>query len=220
MQPNKKKRLIAFVTIVLFGAALFIFRKPIALAIGDFLVIQDDLQQADIIHVIAGEDYRAEYAIQLYEQGYGKQLFFTGGWCTTYHRFHGQHSKELAMEQGVPEEAIAIDDSHVMSTYAEVLRLKEYIDQNPGSIHSVIVVSDPFHMRRARWAYRHVLGDEIRVQMAPVPFEQTPLQRRWWTDYVSGRYVLFEYLKMPYYYARYQLSWGPVKEWLASLDRR
>ena len=207
------------ISIVLLGAALLVFRKPIALAAGDFLMTRDELQPADVIHVIAGEDYRTDYAIQLYQQDYGKQLFFTGGWCTYHNFYHGQHSRQLAMKQGVPEEVIAIDESQVMSTYEEAVRLKEFIAQNPDPIRSVIVVSDPYHMRRARWTYRHVLGAEVRVQMAPVPFDLTPYQQRWWTDDASRRYVRDEYLKIVYYYARYQLSWGPVKEWLASFDR-
>jgi hypothetical protein len=54
--------------------------------------------------------------------------------------------------------------------------------------------------------------------MAPVPFEMSPYQRRWWTDAASHRYVKDEYQKLAYYVARYQLSWGPLKEWLASFD--
>jgi len=37
--------------------------------IGDFLVVEDDLRPADVIHIIAGDDYRTDYAIQLYQQG-------------------------------------------------------------------------------------------------------------------------------------------------------
>jgi hypothetical protein len=73
-------------------------------------------------------------------------------------------------------------------------------------------------MRRARWTTQRLLGDEIQVQMAPVPFEVSPYQRRWWTDEASRKYVKDEYLKLAYYVARYQLSWGPLKAWLASLD--
>jgi uncharacterized SAM-binding protein YcdF (DUF218 family) len=115
--------------------------------------------------------------------------------------------------------AIAIDDTDVTSTYSEVVRLKEFIAKSSVSIKSAIVVSDPYHIRRARWTYRHVLGDRVRIQMAPVPFDSTPYRRRWWTDQASRGYVKNEYLKTAYYYARYQLNWGPLREWLASLDR-
>jgi uncharacterized SAM-binding protein YcdF (DUF218 family) len=204
--------------ILLLCITLLVAHEQVLLAIGGFLVIQDDLQPADLIHVIAGEDDRTEVAIWLYKQGYGKQIFFTGGWCTFHNYYHGQHGRELALQQGVPAEAIALDDSRVTSTYSEVVRLKEFLARSPTPIRSVIVVSDAYHMRRARWTARRILGDEIRVQMAPVPFEVSPYQRRWWTDGASRAYVKDEYLKMAYYVARYQLSWGPLKEWLASFD--
>ncbi len=214
-----KRRRIAIATLILSGAVLFLAREPILSAFGDFLVVRDDLHPADVIHVIAGADYRTDYAIQLYRRGYGTQIFFTGGWCIFHNLYHGQHGRDLALEQGVPPEAIAIDDTSVTSTYSEALRLKEFIANSLVPIHSVIVVSDPFHMQRARWTYRHVLGDEISLQMAPVPFELTPYQRRWWIDEASRQYVVNEYRKMAYYYVRYQLDPTPLREWLVSLDQ-
>jgi uncharacterized SAM-binding protein YcdF (DUF218 family) len=219
MCPNQKYILIVTVLVVLLGATLFLIREPVLLAVGDLLVIQDKLQPADVIHVIGGPDYRTDYAIQLYKQGYARQIFFTGGWCSFHNYYHGQHGKERALEQDVPPEAIAIDDSQVTSTYAEVVQLKEFITHSQTLIHSVIVVSDPYHMRRARWTYQHLLGDRVRIQMAPVPFDSTPYQRRWWTDELSQQYVRDEYLKTVYYLLRYQFGVGPIEEWLASLDR-
>lgn len=180
---------------------------------------QDNLSPADVVHVIAGEDYRTDYAIQLYKRGLANQIFFTGGWCNTGQYYHGQHGRERALSQGVPEAAIALDDSPVTSTYNEAERLAAFIGRSHDPIKSVIVVSDPFHMRRARWTYQRVLGKDIAVYMASVPFEQTPYQQRWWEDRLSRAYVKEEYEKIVYYVARYQLSWGPVKYWLSSLDR-
>jgi len=201
------------------GATLLLAHEPILQAIGDHLVVQDALQPADVIHIIAGADYRAEYAIRLYQEGYGKRLFFTGGWCPEIQGEHGEWGRALALARGVPAGAIVTDDTDVTSTYAEVLRLRAYIAQSPEPIRSVIVVSDPFHMRRVQWTCWRVLGPGIRVQMAPVPFELTPYQRRWWADPASRQYVGEEYLKAVYYIARYQLAFGRLKEWLASLDR-
>jgi uncharacterized SAM-binding protein YcdF (DUF218 family) len=181
-------------------------------------VIQDSLHRADVIHVIAGEDYRTEYAIQLYQQGLGNTLFFTGGWCTVHLYRHGEHARELAIAHGVSSDAVAIDDSKVTSTYMEAERLKEWIDQSPFPVRSIIVVSDPFHMRRARWTYETIFGESIEIQMAPVPFERTPYQSLWWKDAQSRQNVREEYSKFVYYVFRYQLSWGFVRDWLASLD--
>jgi uncharacterized SAM-binding protein YcdF (DUF218 family) len=113
---------------------------------------------------------------------------------------------------------IAFDDAKVTSTYMEAEKLKEWIEGNPYPVESLIVVSDPFHMRRAGWAYRKVFGNQIQLQMAPVPFERTPFQRAWWQDPDSRRNVLEEYSKLIYYLFRYQYSRGNFKEWLASFD--
>ncbi len=184
-------------------------------AIGDALVIQDPPARVDVIHVIAGDDYRTQYAIQLYQQGYARLLFFTGGWCTRHGYYHGAHARELALQAGVPPQAVAYDDSQVSSTYDEVLLLQKYLAASHPTFQAVMVVSDPFHMRRARWTYRQILGRGFSILMAPVPFSQTPFKQQWWADRPSANYVMDEYKKMVFYFFRYQLNFT----WLASLDK-
>jgi uncharacterized SAM-binding protein YcdF (DUF218 family) len=219
MTPSRSAILFPGLLITVIAASLVLMRESILLKIGDYLIIEDDLTNADVVHVIAGEDYRTDYAVQLYQQGYAKRIFFTGGWCDIHDYYHGRHGLERALSQGVSEQAIAYDDKPVKSTYDEALRMKAYIEQSQAPVQSVIVVSDPFHMRRARWTYRRVLGNDIKILMAPVPFELTPLRARWWEEVQSQAYVKDEYQKLVYYVARYQFSWGPFRDWLASLDR-
>jgi uncharacterized SAM-binding protein YcdF (DUF218 family) len=210
--------LITTALIAITAVAFFMFQESLLLVMGDYLVVQDQLRPADVIHVIAGPDYRTNYAIHLYQQGLGSTLFFTGGWCDTHQDFHGERGERLSLAEGVPAGDIASNDSPVTSTYSEALLLKEFIEKNDPAARSVIVVSDPYHMRRARWTYRLILGDQVNVQMAPVPFEQTPYKQEWWIDRKSKKYVREEYTKIVYYLLRYQLSRGNIKEWLASLD--
>jgi uncharacterized SAM-binding protein YcdF (DUF218 family) len=218
-RAGKRLPLILAVLLLLI-AATYLLSSPVLAWFGDNLIIEEPLEKVDIIHVIAGADYRTDYGIRLYKEGYGKTLFFTGGWCAEHHRFHGEYGRERALKQGVPTEAIAIDDAHVMSTYAEVVRLREFITHDRRPVHAVIAVSDPYHMRRARWTYREVLGPGIRVIMAPVPFGMTPYNRRWWTRSESKELVEEEYLKIIYYHARYGLGWPFLSRWLASLDTK
>lgn len=214
LQQSLKKLLfgLAFLAVLLF------FYEKWLLFIGDVLIARDNLHSADVIHVIAGEDYRTDYAIQLYKQRYGRIIFFTGGWCV-YHQYnHGEHGEEQTLAHGVPLDAIVFDDSKVTSTYAEAEKLNEWVKKNPYPIRSIIVVSDPFHMRRVLWTYKKVMGDSIEVQMAPVPFVQTPYKRQWWKDPLSRNYVRDEYQKYIYYILRYQISSGRFQEWLVALD--
>lgn len=223
MQARKKMRSRKFnvitVFLVIIGLASFVTYERILIAIGDFLIIQDQLQPADVIHVIAGDNHRTDYAIILYKKGYSKKIFFSGGLCKFHNVYHGQQGKMRSLKMGLPIEAIAIDESKVTSTYSEALRLKEFIKGSKETIRSVIVVSDIYHMYRSHWTYRKVLDSQIKIQMAPVPFDQSPFQARWWTDKRSRKMVKNEYLKLGYYFARYHLSRGRLKDWLASLDK-
>ncbi len=177
--------------------------EPVLLAIGDRLVVQDQLQPADVIHVISGLDHRADYGIQLYREGYGERLFFTGGWCSLIDGNHAERGQTRALQQGVPPAAIVIDGSDVTSTYEEAVGLRDFIAAISQPVTSVIIVSDPYHMRRALWTYSHLLDEEIEIRMAPVPADQTPYLRRWWTDRDSRQKVWREYVKILYYHLRY-----------------
>jgi uncharacterized SAM-binding protein YcdF (DUF218 family) len=217
MARNKVSLVIAAIGLI--GLTLFLAREPILFKVGDFLVVQDPIRVVDVIHVIAGPDEYTDYAARLFRQGHGKKIFFTGGWCREHRENHGDRGRRKAVANGVPPEAIVTDDSPVTSTYSEVERLKAWIACSDEPIRSVAVVSDPYHMRRARWTYRHILGDEIELRMAPIPFELSPYKRRWWTDKESMRMVKEEYIKIVYYYARYKFAWGWLREWLASFDK-
>ena len=57
--------------IVVLGMSLVFFGERRLRQIGDFLITPDTLRPADVIHVIAGEDFRMDHAFQLYME---KQL--------------------------------------------------------------------------------------------------------------------------------------------------
>lgn len=187
--------------------------------IGDYLVVEDDLQKADLITAVSGPEYRILYAAELYTRGLGRTLFFTGGFSEENNRVEASWSKVVATTNGVPPEAIVIDETAVISTYEEAVLVKAYLDAHPDSISSVTVVTDPYHSRRARWIYQKVLGEEIRVLMAPVPRNRTGFAKYWWTDAHSRKLVFNEYVKLVFYKFRYDLASGSFQEWLSQFDK-
>ncbi len=216
---TKVKRFFIFSgAVVLFLAVLWLNKVQILFIMGNFLVIKDDLHQTEVIAVVSGPMERIDYAIQLYQQGYGQKIFFTGDASPKPNKTYAQLYRDHAIARGVSATNIFIDDGKINSTYAEAVKLRQFLERSQPTIKSVIVVSDPYHMRRARWTYQRVLGDHVKVIMAPVPFEVSRQKRSWWTDEESKEMVENEYLKMVYYYARYKFSSGAVQQWLASLD--
>jgi uncharacterized SAM-binding protein YcdF (DUF218 family) len=215
---NKKKSGCLWAFLIAVGVmvcAFLIFLQPI----GDHLIIVDHLQKADIITAPSGAEYRAIYATELYKQGLAPTLFFTGGFSVKNDRSEADWSKYIATTTGVPGEAIAVDDSTVISTYDEAIRLKRYIDDHKLTVHSIIVVTDAYHTRRAKLAYQLVLGKDVKIMMAPVPFSLTPMSKYWWTNAVSRQFVAEEYLKYAYYELRYVQTSGPLKKWLSQFDK-
>lgn len=217
MTQNKKHRFwIIFIPIVV---VLILFSTPILRSIGDYLIVHDSLRQADLITAVSGPEYRINYAADLYKRGLGARLFFTGGYSDKNMRYEANWSKYLALAAGVPEEAITVDDESIISTYQEAVRLQKYIEAHPDQIKTIILVTDAYHTRRARWAYQKVLGDQVKILMAPVPFDKTGYTRNWWMNAQSRKMVFDEYFKFTFYLFRYQLTTGKLQKWLAQFDR-
>lgn len=182
-------------------------RETILLAIGDYLNASDTpLLHGDVIHVLGGDLPRVDYGIELYQQGYAPYLLFTGGYSPPIKRNYAEVASQYATKKGIPETAIVTHHSTADSTYAEAIELAEVIARHP-ELDSVIVVSSPYHLRRARWSFRHVIKDKIQLQFAALPYEQDQaFTRRWWTDPPSRHMLRREYLVLAYYIWHYQIS--------------
>ena len=192
--PHRKSITILGSTAILL-AALVLVRKPILLGIGNYLVVNETyLQPAGLIHPLGGSLERVDYAVELYQQGDSPQIFLTGCSCRENHA--------QALAKGANPEDVIRGRAWSTNTYQEATELKAYLDNHPA-IQSVIIVSSPYHMRRAQWTFNKVLGDSVAVQFAAVPFEQSQHRQQWWTDAGSAKMVLSEYLKNLIYRLQY-----------------
>ncbi|MDO9120452.1 MAG: YdcF family protein [Anaerolineaceae bacterium] len=210
----KKILIVAIILIILTGVFSALLQP-----IGDYLIIQDKPKKVDMIVTSSGAEYRTDYAIELYKQGLASKLFFTGGYSEKNQRIEAEWSRRLALDAGAPDDAVIIDTSEVISTYQEALRLRSYLDAHNETITTIMIVTDPYHTRRAKWAYKTVFGDQIKVRMVPVPFESTNLSITWWKDAESRKMVWNEYVKLVFYVIRYELSAGELKTWLTRFDK-
>lgn len=185
---------------------VFLFRYEILIGIGQFLVIENPLEQAQIIQALGwtGTE-RIDHAIKLYKRGWGNKLYFTGNGEALPFAFNnfGEVATAYADSQGVPEESV-ISSPSTASTYEEAVALKRLIYQN-HDIQSVIIVSSPFHMRRVRMIFRKVLPDKIKTIFHPVPWSESKYARRWWSTEDSTAMVINEYIKLVYYYFKYMI---------------
>lgn len=89
---------------------------------------------------------RINHAIYLYKSGYTDKLIFTGGKSDNSEFADSFIARKYAMENSVPEKDIFIEEQSAI-TQENIIYAAEIARGN--NIHSVTLVSDPLHMKRA-----------------------------------------------------------------------
>lgn len=153
---------------------LLIFYTPLVWYLAEPLKLADPPRPSDAIVVfaggvgesgLAGEGYqeRVKHAVDLYHARHAHHLIFSSGYY--YLLKEAQIMKSFAVSLGVPEEAIILEEK-AANTYENVRFAKEILDQNRW--RSILLVSSPYHMRRASLTFRKV-APEISVTNTPAP---------------------------------------------------
>jgi uncharacterized SAM-binding protein YcdF (DUF218 family)/glycosyltransferase involved in cell wall biosynthesis len=142
-----------------------------------------------------GTEERVQHGIDVYKAGYGAHLIFSSGYVYSFPEADVMRS--LAVQQGVPADAILLEQRST-NTHENVTFTGDILRQHGW--RSVLLVSSPYHMRRALLAWRKVAPD-IRVVPAPPPKSQ-------FYDHTRGasleqvRAIAHEYLAIAGYWIR------------------
>ena len=168
-------------------------------ALARFLVIDGQPRPADAIIVLGGgTGDRERMGAALYLAGYAPEMLTTGEALNIVGAngtFAELSARQLELE-GVPADHIHLLSSS--SSTCDDARLSHELLSAAGA-HSLIVVSDPYHMRRAMLLFdREYAGsgiDLIPVAASPSWFNPD----HWWRRERDLRVVLEEYVKLGYY---------------------
>ena len=88
-------------------------------------------------------------------------------------------TREVLIQQGVPESALQCVGHGVSSTYLESLAVRDWVRQ--AGAKSVIIPTDEFHTRRVRWVFRKVLRPAgAQIQVKPVIHPEFTTTNWWW----------------------------------------
>lgn len=173
------------------------------------LVVNSDLPQADVLVVLGGSaNYleRSEAAAAIFKAGRVKKIVLTNdgqqsGWSTAEQRnplFVERALSEL-QRQGVSDASIEILPHVVTSTRDEAVLLRTTAATRGWN--SLLVLTSPYHSRRALWTFRHEFeGSGVVVGLTSVRNgRQTPSPWFWWLTPAGWRMVAGEYVKLIYY---------------------
>lgn len=177
------------------------------------LIVRAPLESADAIVVLSGSSTyveRTQQAAQLYREGRAPLVVLTddhtrGPWSSAQQRnpFFVERAQDELIKAGVPAEKIKIVPGTASGTHEEALLLKEYA-QGQG-LKSILVVTSAYHSRRALRSLRQSFagtGTTVGLEPAPVG-RDTPSPAFWWLQRGGWSSVAGEYVKLVYYWFRY-----------------
>ncbi|MBM4141200.1 MAG: YdcF family protein [Nitrospira sp.] len=189
------KILIAFVliTVLLYLGHGFILEKA-----GRYLYYKDELKPADVIVILSGEKTeRVEYGVKLFKEGWARKdrIIFSGGpvvWKYTW----ASLMKEQALHLGVPDKAILLEEKS-SSTEENARYTKEILDKH--GYKTCILVTSPYHSKRASKIFTKIMGDKIKIISAPVDNSWFSFEQ-WWERKRDRKAVLREYSKLLWFW--------------------
>jgi uncharacterized SAM-binding protein YcdF (DUF218 family) len=180
------------------------------LEVGAFLTKQDPLDKADAIVVLAGTSMRRPLeAADLFLAGYGPRVILTretrdGGERALADRGivlpeNVEVVRDVFVKLGVPREAIIIPPAIHTSTAAEAVTVRELAAQHGW--RRIIVVTSPYHLRRAGFALRRELrGTGVEVLMRGTRYEPARPEA-WWGQRRDIREIAAELPRLVAYMA-------------------
>ena len=180
------------------AVGLYLFCPALLEAMAKHLIIQGRLEKADVIIVLGGDNNgeRVSQGVRLYKAGFAKHILMSGGplaWKLTC----AQWMKRQAVDSGVPAAAILLEDKS--RSTIENAKFSLPIMKNYG-FRSAILVTSPFHSRRAAKVFRKVFFP-AGIKLVIYPAQKSEFNpHRWWTRHEDTAYVVWEYVSLVLYF--------------------
>ncbi|MDI6891024.1 MAG: YdcF family protein [Thermodesulfovibrionales bacterium] len=181
------------IALALLGVLLYFSHGFILNKAAEYLYYKDELKPADVIVILAGEETgQVEYGVKLFKEGWARKdrIIFSGGPAVWKYSW-ASLMKEHAVHLGVPSKAILLEDKS-RNTEEKAGFTKEIMKRYGYT--SFILVTSPYHSRRAFKIFGKIIGDEIKIISAPSE-ESWFRFKNWWEKKRERSVVLTEFFK-------------------------
>ena len=204
----------AFFLLVLIYILLSHYHAPILKRLGRYLIVEHDPQKSDLIVCLAGGNIeRGLAAAEAYKKGLAPHIYISkeeppdGYELIKVKGVNYPQSIDLLIllleDLKVPRSAILTSDGVVRSTWEEALAVRKLVERK--GIRSLVVITSPFHSKRAWLTHRKVFKDmDVRILMMPSKYSGFKPEA-WWTERRYVRHVIIEYEKLIFYAFKYFL---------------
>ena len=164
-------------TVVAATLYLVVFQTPLLWTVAEPLRVVEQPRAADAIVVfaggagesaVAGGGYqeRVKQAVGLFDAGYAPTLIFSTGFAYAFKE--AEIMRSMALDLGVPAASIILEE-RAASTYENVIFVRDILRRRAA--RRVLLVSSPYHMRRAILTWRRQVPD-IEVLATPASESQ------------------------------------------------
>jgi uncharacterized SAM-binding protein YcdF (DUF218 family) len=147
--------------IIIIFASLLALTLAATLGVGFFLAPQNPLAISDAIVAISGGEtaQRTQEAVELYQDGLAPLIIFSGA-ARDQGVSNAEAMKNLAIKSGVPSEKILVEEK-AQDTFDNARFVRDLLAEQ--KISSIILVTSPYHQRRAYLTFRHMLGNDVTI---------------------------------------------------------
>lgn len=188
-------RLMALLVFALLLFVVYLVRRPILRAVGDYWVLDDPASQADALIILSDDDFigsRAAKAADLFHEGRAAHIVASGRMMRPYAGVGELMQRDLT-DRGVPTSAIEIYRHNATDTLEEAQTLRSLVVSK--NWRHVVIVTSNYHTRRARYIFQRVfpLGLQVDVASAKDPaFDISD----WWEHKAGVKAFLHELVGM------------------------
>jgi uncharacterized SAM-binding protein YcdF (DUF218 family) len=202
-----KRLALALLILGLLAVVGYLCRAALLSGAANAWIVRQPVAKADLIIVLAGgPETRPFEAARLFQQGIAPRVLLTNPKTSEITKLglipaEPGLTHDILVRNSVPASSIVIAPEIVKSTYDESIAVSDWARSN--HIHSVLVVTDDFHTRRALWIFSkrlRPLGIHVAVDAVPAR-EYTP--QNWWQHEQGIVAFQNELLKYAYYRLRY-----------------
>jgi uncharacterized SAM-binding protein YcdF (DUF218 family) len=156
-------------------------------------------QGSDAIVVISGDEQMARFqeGVNLYQKGFGQYLVFSGA-AHDNGTSNADVMRALAVKRGVPNAAI-LEEPLGEDTWGNAVYTRQVLEEH--ALHSAILVTSPYHSRRAKLTFDAAYGGSgIRLMVHAAPDSQWR-KLSWWQQPETRRLTFTELQKLAYIFA-------------------
>jgi uncharacterized SAM-binding protein YcdF (DUF218 family) len=187
-------------------AFVLMFYTPLLWAIAAPLRVSATPEPADAVVVLAGGmgesgqagggyQERVKTAVDLYNAGLAPRMIFVSGYVFEFRE--AEIMRDLALSLGVPASAIVLE-TDAANTYEGIVHVRNILRSHGW--HRILLVSSPYHMRRAVDVWEAQAPD-VHVVPTPVPRSQFYAHDRGASlPQIHG--IVQEYAAVAYYWAK------------------